>query len=146
MLRSDGRVALSIYDGPAGFPFQAELEASIGVARRAVSTGRSFNELVVLRAALSEAGFSIVSEVEMWERFRFSAIGRGRALAAIDRCSSGPRVTRRTPARDAYRAGLAGRLEPLRVATDGPFELAQRAVAVIADVATLTRPRPAVSP
>ncbi len=135
VLRADGRVALSIYDGPAGFPFQAELEASIGVTRRVVSAGRSFNELVVLRAALPEAGFSIVSEVEMWERFRFSSQDE------VERWQRSTGVRRVLESLDdhqlaRYRAGLAARLEPLRVGEDGPFELAQRAVTVVADVAT----------
>jgi SAM-dependent methyltransferase len=133
VLRPGGRVALSIYDGAAGFPFQAELESSIGAARREASGGRRFNELAVLCAALSEAGLRVGEEVEMRERFRFTSVeqverwqrstGVRRVLESLD----DDRLAR-------YRGGLAARLEPFW--EGGHFELEQRAVAVIADVPT----------
>jgi hypothetical protein len=91
--------------------------------------------LLLLRAHLQEAGFSIVAEVEMWERFLFSSQDE------VERWQRSTGVRRVLESLDdhqlaRYRAGLAARLEPLRVAKDGPFELAQRAVTVIADVAT----------
>lgn len=74
VLRPGGRVALSIYDGAAGFPFQAELEASIGAAPRQASPGRRFDDSAVLCAALSDGGFRVVEEREMRERFRFTSL------------------------------------------------------------------------
>ena len=134
VLRPGGRVALSIYDGAAGFPFQAELEASIGAAPRVGSPGRRFNESVVLCAALSDVGFRVVDELEMRERFRFTS------LEQVERWQRSTGVRRVLEALDddqlaRYRAGLAARLEPFRVEEDGSFELEQRAVAVIADAA-----------
>lgn len=133
VLRPGGRLALSIYDGAAGFPFQAELEASIGAARGEASGGRRFNELAVLRAALSEVGFRVVDEVETWERFRFTSVEQ------VERWQRSTGVRRVLESLDddrlaAYRAGLAARLEPLRVQEGGPFALDQRAVMVVADV------------
>ena len=132
VLRPGGRVALSIYDGAAGFPFQAELEASIGAAPREASPGRRFNESVVLCAALSDGGFRVVEELEMRERFRFTS------LEQVERWQRSTGVRRVLESLDddqlaRYRAGLAARLEPFRVEDGGPFELEQRAVAVIAD-------------
>ena len=132
VLRPGGRVALSIYDGAAGFPFQSELEASIGAVRGEGSAGRRFNDAVVLRAALAEVGFELVEELEMREQVRFASVdqverwqrstGIRRVLESLD-----------APGLTAYRAGLAARLEPFR-ADGGGFLLDQRAVAVIADV------------
>jgi SAM-dependent methyltransferase len=133
VLRPGGRVALSIYDGPAGFPFQAELEAAVGATRGVASPGRRFNESAVLRAALAADGFRVVAEVEMGERFRFGSVdevegwqrstGIRRLLESLD----DDRLAR-------YRTGLAARLEPFRVAGSDEYELAQRAVAIVADV------------
>ena len=132
VLRPGGRVALSIYDGAAGFPFQAELEASIGAAPRVASPGRRFNESVVLCAALSNGGFRVVEEIEMRERFRFTS------LEQVERWQRSTGVRRALESLDddqlaRYRASLAARLEPFRVEDDGSFQLEQRAVAVIAD-------------
>ena len=131
VLRPGGRVALSIYDGAAGFPFQSELEASVGAVRPSGVPGRRFNEAAVLHAALTELGFRVVGEIEMGERFRFDS------LDEVERWQRSTGVRRALESLDdrrlaAYRVGLAARLEPLRTA-DGGFLLDQRAVAVIAD-------------
>ena len=132
VLRPGGRLALSIYDGAAGFPFQADLESSIGAAQRAASPGRPFNESAVLCAALSEGGFRVVEDLEMWERFRFAS------LEQVERWQRSTGVRQVLESLDddqlaRYRAGLAARLEPFRIEAGGPYQLEQRAVAVIAD-------------
>ena len=129
VLRPGGRVALSIYDGPAGFSFQSELEASVGAAPRAASGGRRFNEAAVLRAAMAEVGFRVVETVEMGERFDFASVEhaeRWQYSTGVRRVLEG--LDDRQLA--AYRAGLAARLEPFRTA-GGSYWLDQRAVGII---------------
>ncbi len=130
VLRPGGRVALSIYDGPTGFPFQSELEAAVGATPRAASPGRAFNEVAVLTSGLAEAGLVAVETIAMGERFEFESVdqverwqrsmGTRTVLAALD-----------DQQLDAYRIGLASRLEAFRVAS-GRFVLEQRAVAAVA--------------
>jgi len=101
VLRPGGRVALSIYDGPAGFSFQSELEASVGAAPRAASGGRRFNEAAVLRAATAEVGFRVVETVEMGSGStsrRWSTPSAGSTRPASVACSRGSTIdsSRRT--------------------------------------------------
>ena len=130
-LRPGGRVALTIYDGPAGFPFQAELEVAVGAAPRRPGPGGRFNEAAVLCPALADAGFASVTTIELVERFRFAS------LDEIERWQRSTGVRRALDSLDAgqlaaYREGLAARLEPFRDERGGA-QLDQRAVAVLAD-------------
>ena len=130
VLRPRGRVALSVFDGAAGFPFQSELQASIG-AIAAPGPGSRFNEAAVLRASLVEAGLLDVDTVEMRERFHFATVEE------VERWQRSTGVRRVLESLDdgqlaSYRAGLAERLEPF-AADGGGFVLEQRAVAVVAD-------------
>jgi hypothetical protein len=82
-----------------------------------------------------EAGFRVVEQVEMGERFRFATVDD------VERWQRSTGIRRLLESLDdhhlaTYRAGLADRLEPFRVADGGPFELRQRAVAIVADRAT----------
>ena len=131
VLRPAGRVALSIYDGPAGFPFQPELEAAVGAMTRTPGPGGRFNEATVLCEGLSDVGFVSVNAVELTERFRFES------LEAVERWQRSTGVRRALDSLDgdqlaAYREGLAIRLRPFEDGT-GNYWLDQRAVAVIAD-------------
>jgi len=135
VLRPGGRLALSVFDGGAGFPFQSELEAAVGAAgRRVPGPGGRFNEASVLYAALEDAGFGGVETVEMRERFEFGS------LEQVERWQRSTGVRRVLETLDdaqlaAYRNGLAARLERFRADPTGgaAFALDQRAVAVIAD-------------
>jgi ubiquinone/menaquinone biosynthesis C-methylase UbiE len=132
VLRPGGRVALSVYDGPAGFPFQSELEAAVGAAPRTPGPGGRFNDAAALCVALSDAGFESVTTVELEERFTFQS------LDEVERWQRSTGVRRALDSLDAdqleaYRVALALRLQPFQDGTGG-FWLDQRAVAVIADI------------
>jgi ubiquinone/menaquinone biosynthesis C-methylase UbiE len=130
VLRPGGRVALSVYDGPAGFPFQSELEAAVGAAARPPGPGGHFNDAAVLCEGLVDAGFESVTTADLSERFRFESVDE------VERWQRSTGVRRAIDSLDdaqlaAYREALALRLRPFQ--DGGSFWLDQRAVAVIAD-------------
>jgi SAM-dependent methyltransferase len=131
VLRPAGRVALTIFDGPAGFPFQSELEAAVGAAPRAPGPSGRYNEAAVLAAALADAGYASVRTIELTERFTFEStdeVERWQRSTGVRRALD--RLGDEQLA--AYRAGLADRLRAFQDGA-GRFRLDQRAVAVVAD-------------
>ncbi|HEX2576363.1 MAG TPA: class I SAM-dependent methyltransferase [Aquihabitans sp.] len=128
VVRPGGRVALSIFDGPPGFPFMAEVtEELVGPPSHRPSD--EYNKASVLEPALVRAGFEQPTGRDVVERFRFADADQverwlrshaGRILLdSLDDLQL-----------ERFRGLLAERLEAHRV--DGGFELVQRARVVVA--------------
>lgn len=129
VLKAGGRLALSIFDGPAGFDFQADLIRSMGV-ERASGPSTELNRAEVLEASLAAAGFVGIESTDVIERHRFAdadEVERWQRTTGVREALD--RFDDATLAR--YRAELRERLEPFAV-DGGGYQLVQRARMTVA--------------
>jgi ubiquinone/menaquinone biosynthesis C-methylase UbiE len=129
VLKPGGTVALSIFDGPAGFSFQEDLEREVGVVRQGPGPQAEFNKASVLEPALEQVGFRELLGTDVIERFTFADAHH---LERWQRTTGArPMLESMDPEHlAAYRSSMGERLRPF--ATDGGFELVQRARMVVA--------------
>ena len=73
VLRPGGRLALSIFDGKAGFAFQEDVLAELGFADSARGPAGEFNRASVLEPALEDAGFVDVAGTPVQATVRFTS-------------------------------------------------------------------------
>jgi ubiquinone/menaquinone biosynthesis C-methylase UbiE len=134
VLAPGGTLALSIFDGPSGFPWMGDIADELfGPSPRMPS--HEFDKAAVLDDALVAAGFTRPIGIEVIERFRFANAGQveawmrshgGRLL--LDRCDD-QQLAR-------CRELIAQNLEAHHRTADGAdYELVQRARMTVAQVA-----------
>lgn len=128
VLRPGGRVALSIFDGPSGFPWIPDIAREL-FGSHEPRPNEAFNRASVLEPALVAAGFEEPTAITRTERFRFAdadvveawmrSHGGRMMLDALDDLQLA-----------RFRGLLAEHLEGHRV--EGGFELVQPARVVVA--------------
>jgi ubiquinone/menaquinone biosynthesis C-methylase UbiE len=131
VLTPDGTLALSIFDGPSGFPWMDDIAAEL-FGPSPPPPSEEFNEAAVLDDALVTAGFTRPISTDVIERFRFADAGQveawmgshgGRLL--LDRCDTQQLVR--------FRELVAQNLEGHHRTPDGDgYELVQRARMTVA--------------
>ena len=127
-----GTLALSIFDGPSGFPWMDDIAAEL-FGPSPPMPNEEFNEAAVLDDALVAAGFTRPMATDVVERFSFANAGQveawmyshgGRLL--LDRCDN-KQLAR-------YRELVGQHLEAHHRAADGDgYELVQRARMTVAE-------------
>lgn len=128
VLRPGGRVALSIFDGPPGFPWQGDVVKEL-LGETPEQPGDEYNKASVLEPALMAVGFEAPVGTDVVERFSFESADE---VEAWQRSHAGRIVLDRLDDLQLarYRGLLEERLERHR--KDGGFELVQQARMVVA--------------
>ena len=131
VLAPGGTLALSIFDGPSGFPWMDDIDAEL-VGPSPPTPGDDFNKAEVLDDALVAAGFTRPMVSDVIERFRFVDAGQVEAWMRshglrmlLDRCDD-QQLAR-------CRELIARNLEAHNRTADGDgYELVQRARMTVA--------------
>ncbi len=129
VLRPGGRVALSIFDGPPGFPWQGEVFREL-LGEQPSRSGDEFNRADVLDPALVAIGFEQPVGTDVVETVRFDSPDH---VEHWQRSHGGRIVIDRLDdlQLERYRGLMAERLEGHRT-DDGGIELVQRARMTVA--------------
>ena len=129
VLAPGGTLALSIFDGPSGFPWMDDIAAEL-FGPSPPMPNEEFNEAAVLDDALVAGGFTCPMATEVIERFRFSGTGQVEAWMRshgqrmlLDRCDAQQLAH--------CRELIAQNLEAHNRTADG-YELVQRARMTVA--------------